>query len=286
MNELSSPWIIDVGEADFQTVVVDASKERPVIVDFWAPWCQPCLALGPVLERVVAEHKGAVILAKLNVDEAQNLARMFRIEAIPAVKAFRNGQLVLEFEGVLPEHQLRDFVKRLLPTESEQLASSARATDDPVEAEKTYRTALAQDGNNAEVRVGLAQSLMRQNKIDEIADLLEPVGSEGELGVEAERIKAVLALRQRAREMGTEAEARRRAAANPTSPQARYELGSVLAASGQYEPALEVLLQAAEDDPKLALSKVREVMVQIFYVLGPAHPQANEYRTKLARLLY
>jgi len=287
MNELtSSPWIIDVGEADFDKAVVQASKQQPVIVDFWAPWCGPCRSLGPILERVVAEYKGQVILAKINVDETPNLAAMFRIEGIPAVKAFRDGQVVLQFEGVLPEPHVRAFVQRLLPTESEQLAASARTLKDPAEAEKTYRAALAQDGNNPEVRVGLAQALLQQNKIDEITDLLEPVGSEGELGVAAERIRAALGLRQRARDMGTEVDARRRVAANPNSTQARYELGCVLAASGQYEAALEVLMQVAEDDPKLAPTKIREVMVQIFYVLGPDHPLANDYRARLSRLLY
>ncbi len=286
MNELSSPWVIDVGEADFDKSVVQASKQQPVIVDFWAPWCGPCRSLGPVLEKVVAEAKGKVILAKINVDETPNLAAMFRIEAIPAVKAFRDGQLILEFDGVLPEEHLRQFVQQLLPSEAEQLASSARDLDDPIQAEKAYRAALAEDGNNPEVRVGLAQVLLRQNKTDEIADLLEPVGSEGELGVAAERIKSQLALRKLAQGLGTEAEVRRRLAANPTSTQARYELGCVLAASGQYEKALEVLLQVAEDDPKLAPTRVRDAMVKIFYVLGPDHPLANDYRARLARLLY
>ena len=287
MNELSAaPFIIDVGEADFEQLVIEASKQRPVIVDFWAPWCGPCRALGPILEKVVAEHKGKVILAKINVDETPNLAASFRIEGIPAVKAFRDGQLVLQFDGVLPEEHVRQFVQRLLPSEAEQLASSAKEIQDPAEAEKAFRTALAKDGDNSEVRVGLAQALLKLNKIDEIVELLEPVGSEGELGVAAERIKAQLALRQMARDLGTEAEARRRLSVNPTSTQARYELGCVLAASGQYEAALPVLLQAAEDDRKLAPTKIRDVMVKIFYVLGPDHPSANEYRAKLAGLLY
>src|SRR5262245_23367899 len=110
MSKQGSTWIIDVGDADFEKNVLEASKHKPVVVDFWAPWCGPCRALGPVLEKVVDERKGEVILAKINVDESPKVAGAFGIEAIPAVKAFRDGQVVLQFEGVLPEPHLREFI--------------------------------------------------------------------------------------------------------------------------------------------------------------------------------
>ena len=103
MTETVADWVFDVGEADFEQKVLEQSKVRPVIVDFWAPWCAPCRLLGPLLEKLIAERAGQMVLAKVNVDDNQNLAADFQIQSIPAVKAMRGGQLVLQFEGVLPE---------------------------------------------------------------------------------------------------------------------------------------------------------------------------------------
>jgi putative thioredoxin len=286
MSEQASPWIVHVTEADFQQVVVDGSYEHPVVVDFWAPWCDPCRDLARELEPLIEERRGAVVLAKVNVDDCPNLAAYFRIEGIPAVKAFRDGALVLQFEGVLPRQHLQAFLDRIAPGATDEAKAREEEKRDPADAEKHYRAALEKDGNDMQARVGLARALLAQNKTKEIAEILEPIGSSGDVGVEADRIKAELGLRELARDLGTETEARRRLAVSPTSSTARYELGCVLAAAGKYEEALELLLSAAEEDYKLAPTKIRDAMVKIFYALGSSHPLADEYRSRLTRLLY
>jgi putative thioredoxin len=278
---------MDVEEADFERAVIERSRERPVVVDFWAPWCGPCRMLGPVLEKLIEERAGEVLLAKVNIDNAQNLALTYGIEAIPAVKAFRDGRPVLEFLGVLPEAQLREFLDRVSPTEADRLAQQAAAAEvtNPTEAERLYRNALQLDRNHGVALLGLARLLIARGQDTEAGDLLGHIHG-GEHAAEAERLQAILALRERARAFGDEAAARRRLAAEPENAQACYELGCVLAAKGAYDGALAMLFSAAERDRKLAGAQVRETMVQVFHIIGVRSPLADEYRDKLTRLLY
>ena len=282
-----SNWVMDVAEQDFERLVLEQSHQRPVVVDFWAEWCGPCRMLGPVLEKLVNERKGEVILAKVDVDQAQGLAAHFGIESIPAVKAFRDGQVVLEFMGVLPESQLRLFLDRIGPSETDRLVSQAQALEpkSAAEAETLYRRALAGEPAHDAARVGLARVLLEQKKDEEVAGLLEPVAAEGALGVEAQRLKGLLSLRGLTGS-GDEADLRKRLQTEPDNAEVRYELGCALAQKGKHEEALEMLLSAGERDPKLASTRVREAMVQIFYAVGPSDPLADKYRSKLARLLY
>jgi putative thioredoxin len=288
MSTNPSEWVRDVAEADFERAVVEASRERPVVVDFWAPWCEPCRMLGPVLERLVAERGGEVVLAKVNLDEAPALAERYGIASIPAVKAFRDGRVYREFTGLLPEPYLRSFLDEIVPTAADRLGEQARGLEAsrPAEAERLYREAIEAERNHETARLGLARALLAQGKAEEIEAVLEPVGVEGEVGEEAGRLKARAFFLRLAKDLGDEKAARQRMAAQPDSAAARYELACVLAAKGAYAEALPLLLEAGERDPKLAAAKVREAMVQVFYALGANHPLANEYRGKLSRLLY
>ncbi len=288
MTASNSPWVVNVDEAAFEREVIERSRDRPVVVDFWAPWCGPCRALGPVLERLVAARNGDVVLAKVNIDETPELAARYQVQSIPLVIAFRDGRPVLDFVGVLPEPQLAAFLDQILPTEADRLARQAAAVapTEPARAEQLYRQALTADRNLDQARLGLARLLLDQGKEDEAGDLLTEASELGAVGEETDRLKGIVFLHRLARPFGDEAAARQRVEREPKNAQARYELGAVLAARGRDQEALNLLLSAAELDPQLASTKVREAMVQVFNVIGPRSPLADDYRNRLATLLY
>src|SRR3954453_10140419 len=121
--------VFPVSEADFETAVIEKSREVPVVVDFWAPWCGPCRQLAPILERLIAARNGQVLLAKVNIDEEQGLAARYGIRSIPTLVAFRAGKPVLDFEGLLPENLINDFLDRISPTESDRNTQEAAALE-------------------------------------------------------------------------------------------------------------------------------------------------------------
>jgi putative thioredoxin len=244
--------------------------------------------LGPLLERAVADRGGAVVLAKVNIDQAQNLAARYRIDSIPAVIAFKDGLPTREFVGVLPEKQLEAFLDQLGPTEADRLVKEAKGLlpRDPSGAERLLRQAIEMDRRHDDARLHLAELLLNQGKTEEIPSLLDAVTSAGELGDRARRLTAAAVLREKVAGLGDVASAKARVVAEPNNARRRYELGCMLAVQGDYAAALAELLAAGEADPQLAAGPVREAMVQVFHALGDQHPLANDYRARLSRLLY
>jgi putative thioredoxin len=275
-----SAWVVEVTADTFQQEVVDKSHEVPVVIDFWAPWCGPCRALAPVLERLAAEKAGAFILAKVNTDEEQELPAAFGVNGIPAVFAVKDGQLADRFEGALPEPQVRQFIEKLLPPGAGAPKEDPREAEarDPAAALFAYRERFAANPDDPAPRVGLARVLLATPGNEaEATSLLAPIDSGDEVA-EAERLKAVIALRETPHADADLAAAK--AAGD------RVPLAAVLAARGEYVPAMDVLIAAAEDDPALGRGPVRELMVRIFNAIGPRSPEADDYRGRLRNIIY
>lgn len=169
-----SDVVIDVTEADFETAVLQRSYQVPVVVDFWAAWCAPCRALGPLLERAVRARGGEIVLARLDVDQSPRLAAAFQVQGIPAVKAFIDGALVAEFVGAQPAQVVEQFLDALLPSAADRAAAEA-ATLDPEQAAERWREVLAADPGNVPARVGLAQQALARGDPAEALELLKPV---------------------------------------------------------------------------------------------------------------
>jgi putative thioredoxin len=279
--------IVDVGDLEFARAVLDRSRELPVIVDFWAPWCGPCRNLGPVLERLAIEQAGSFVLAKVNVDEAPQTAQTFGIQSIPAVKAFRDGKVVAEFVGAQPEPAVRAFLARILPNEADRLATdgeSRAAAGDAAGAGHAFREALGRDARHPRALLGLARLHVDDGKPTEALQLLEriPVGSP--VSRDADRLAA--RIRMGTDLVGDEATLRHRVAANLTDLDARFQLARLLAAREKYDDALAELLEVVRRDPRFADEAPRRTMLDIFELLGPADPLTQRYRSELAQALF
>jgi putative thioredoxin len=280
-------YVLDVRDADFDREVLERSAERPVVVDFWAPWCGPCRTLGPLLERLAAEHAGAFLLAKVNVDEEPRLAQGFAVRAIPTVIGLRDGKVVAEFTGAQPESAVRQFLAAILPTPADRAVDEAEALaarGEASRAEARFREALALDAHHARGLLGLARVLAAPGREAEALSLLDRVTGSAAVEAEAERLAAELRTRQGGGE--DEAALRARISREPGDLAARLALGRALAGAKRWEEALGELLEGVRRDPSYAEEAARKAMLDVFALLGPEHPLVVRFRSELARLLF
>jgi putative thioredoxin len=284
-----SEHVVKVDESNFQQVVIDGSQHAPVIVDFWAPWCAPCRALAPVLEKLAAEYGGRFTLAKVNSDENQKLAGSLGVRGIPNVKVFVDGVIVDEFSGALPERMVREFIDRAVPSRAEELrreAMVAYARGDGERALALLSEAAAADPKNENVRLDTIEILIDAGKTDEAGtmfDLLAP------LTRMEERAKTLAAKLQFA-SAGTGAVSldalKTRIAKNADDLEARLQLANASVAQQDYPSALEQLLEIVRRDRSFQDDAGRKTMLQLFTLLGNSGDLVGEYRRKLASAMY
>jgi putative thioredoxin len=243
--------VIDVSEADFEREVIERSRALPVVVDFWAEWCGPCRQLGPLLEQAAAEREGKVVLAKLDTDANPNLAQVFQIRGIPAVKAFSDGRVADEFVGAQGHEAVERFFDALLPSEVDLLVASGKEDD--------LRRALELQPSSPDAALGLARMLIARGEADEALEVLAPVSG----SFQADGLAARLRLEK------------------------DDQLSDAFAAldRGELEHALEQLLAALPSTDRRR-EDIRRVIVGELDALGPEHPLARDTRSRLASALY
>lgn len=284
----SSPSITEPTTETFEKEVIERSRSVLVIVDFWAPWCEPCRQLAPLLEQFANEYAGKFVLAKINVDEAQEVATAFGVQSIPHVVAVRDGQPINQFQGLLPEPQLREWLESMLPSPADELVTRGIAleADEPAAAEQCYRQAAQLAPKRDDIEIALARVLMAQNRDEEAASRIADLESRGFLEPEAENIKSQLELRSVSDQAGGVDEARKTAEANPDDLDLQLTLADALAVAQQHEEALEICLSLVQRDRVGMGEKSKDTMLKIFALLGPESELVGQYRRKLATALY
>ena len=270
-----SSSVPSVTTATFPTEVVNASASQPVLVDFWAPWCGPCRALGPVLEQVADEHAGKVKVVKVNTDENQDLAQQYQIRSIPAVKLFRGGRVVDEFVGAQPLGQVRAFLEPHLPRASASELETARASAD----QGDYPAAITQlrhiattDPANLEARRELARCLALSGEVVEASKILGQLPPQAQTETASNSVRALIHFAALATEEAARSDASRASAA-------RALLG------GSPDAAIESLLSRMQGDRAFATRAGREDLLQAFALLPADDPRVFGWRRRLAALL-
>ncbi|HEY3965031.1 MAG TPA: thioredoxin [Planctomycetaceae bacterium] len=284
----TSPWIIDGTEQNFDQDVLQRSQELPVIVDFWATWCAPCQELGPILERLAVENAGQFLLVKVDIDRQPRVAQAFGVQSIPHVFALRNGQLVDQFQGALPEDQVRQWLAQFQPSPAELLLQEAKQLEqeNTAEAEAKFREALELAPQDDRIRIELARMLLKQHRNADVREIIDRLEARGFLEPEAANIKAELDLRAAAAEAGGVGECRTALASNPNDPKLQLNLAEALGAAQQFQEALDLCLGVVQATTGDLRNEARTTMINLFQLLGPEADLTKVYRRKLATALY
>ena len=278
-----SRWVVATRRETFDADVFESSHKRVVVLDFWAAWCAPCRALGPVLEKLADEYEGRFLLVKANTDELPDAALQFNVQGIPAVFAVHAGQVVDFFTGALPEPQIRDWLDRVLQIQALAEAKTTEETD-PAAAERQYRALLARTPQLADAQIGLARVLLAQQQLAASRAVIEELQRRGFLEPEAEKVKAALDLG--ASDGEDLAACRASAEAQPDDLGRQLQLAESLARAQQFDEALERCLALVERDRKGVGERARQLMIDIFRVLPEDSPLTSTYRRRLSMALF
>jgi putative thioredoxin len=276
-KEVKMGLIYDVTDENFEEIVVEKSYERPVVIDFWAPWCGPCRVLKPILEKLSGEY--GFVLAKINTDENPHIAQEFGVSGIPDVRIFINGKEVDRFVGALPEPKLRELLSKYIKSEADKLLDEAKMefmAGNLSKAEGIYEKLLQEYPENKKIALEAAQFFMKEGRIDRALQLLNSIKEyHKEYFSKAQALKELITFKKWCEELKPENELDK-----------LLKEGACFAVKENYKDALDKFLKVVQLDKKYKDEAGRKSMVAIFNLLGESDPLTKEYRKKLAMWLY
>ncbi len=287
--------IFDTDTARFAEDVLSASRSRPIIVDFWADWCGPCKQLTPMLEAAVSAAGGKVALARVNVDQNQTLAAQLRVQSLPMVYAFVDGQPVDGFAGALPDTEVRAFVDRIAQQSvgavqqqiSEALdAADAALANDAKKAADLYTSVLERDGANARAIAGLGKALLKAGRAADAREILENISEDLAKDPAIESLRSAISLAAEASQAGDVSALKAKVEANPDDHQARIDLANALLANDAREEAVDQLLESVRRDRQWNDAAARKRLLKLFEVFGEGDPLTSQARMRLSAILF
>jgi putative thioredoxin len=283
------PFVVDISDAGhFEQQVIEASKQQPVLVDFWAEWCQPCKALIPLLTKLAEDYKGAFILAKVNADEQQELVAAAGVRNLPTVKLYKNGEMVAEFMGAKPESEIRQILDAHVENEignkiAEALALSSNG--DYQQATEQLKLLNQQDPTNSDVHLAIANVYLDAGDFENCEAILKSLPANIQLSDNAKKLQDELNLARSTSDSPEIEELLAQLERDPERYEIRVQLANQYMVTKQYEPALEALLYVLQRDMNFQEGAAKAAMLKIFESLGPQEALTRQYRTKLATLM-
>ncbi|MCH7881719.1 MAG: co-chaperone YbbN [Proteobacteria bacterium] len=284
-----SPYIHNVSAQNFQALVIENSLKQPVLVDFWADWCEPCKTVMPMLAKLAEEYAGKFILAKVDTEQEKELAAHFSIKSLPTMKLFVKGQVADERIGVIPESEVRAFIDAFVTSELDKIVRAAMQALDEGRAEDALalmNQALAKDPENADLKISIAKIVAAQGDRDSALALLDTLSDEDNKKDEAVKLRAEIEVAKQLENAPALPEIEQRLSDDPNDLEALLQKSRHLSASADYDEAMECLLKIMTVDRQFEDDLGRTSLISLFDLLGGEHPSVQKYRRKMFTLLH
>ena len=283
-----SQYSFDVSAQTFQSQVIDASHQAPVLVDFWATWCGPCQSLMPVLEKLAEEYQGQFMLARVEIDQQQELATHFGVRSVPTVKLVKNGQIVDEFTGARPEGEIRALLDRHVegkPDTPMQQAIDRYEAGETEQALQQMQQIILDDKENMQNRVRFAEILIKEERYDDARQLLDSLSVDIQMSPEVSALYSKLELAETLSDSDDIPTLEKRIETDPKDSEARYQLSARYAAEGRHDEAMQQLLEIVKRDRAYNDDAGRKGLLRMFELLGNQGELVSKYRRLLAQAL-